>query len=213
MLDAVESVLGPDLMVWGCEFFIKEPMSPKFVSWHQDLTYWGLSDAGEVTAWVALSAATVENGAMRMVPGSQRSGIVPHRDTFAEDNILSRGQEITDGVDESRAVDVVLRPGEMSLHHGRMFHASGPNRTAGRRIALVVRYIAPAMRQTRGERDFAVLVRGEDRFGHFVNPPLPTAEFAPEAVAMVMRMDEDQTAYLYEGAARKGHRDALRAGR
>jgi ectoine hydroxylase-related dioxygenase (phytanoyl-CoA dioxygenase family) len=213
ILDPVESILGPDLMVWGCEFFIKEPMSPKFVSWHQDLTYWGLSDTAEVTAWVALSEATVANGAMRMVPESHRAGIVPHRDTFAADNILSRGQEIAGGVDESRAVDIVLRPGEMSLHHGRMFHASGPNLTAGRRIAFVVRYIAPAMRQTRGERDFAVLVRGEDRFHHFVNPPLPTVEFAPDAVAMVARMDEDQTTFLYEGAAQKGRRDALRADR
>ena len=212
IVDAVESILGPDIMVWAAEFFIKEPNSPKFVSWHQDLTYWGLSDAAEVTAWVALSDVTVANGCMRMLPGSHAGGIVPHRDTFAPDNILSRGQEIADAVDESRAVNITLRPGEMSLHHGRMFHASGPNTTDARRVGFVVRYIAPSMRQTVGARDYATLVQGEDRFGHFVTPPPPTEEFAPDMVELVRKIAADTTSYLYATADQTGQRDAVKTG-
>jgi hypothetical protein len=210
IVDAVESVLGPDVMVWAAEFFIKEARSPKFVSWHQDLTYWGLSDAAEVTAWVALSEATVANGCMRMIPGSHAGGIVPHRDTFAADNILSRGQEVVSPVDESRATAIELRPGEMSLHHGRMFHSSGPNDTDARRIGLVVRYIAPSMRQTVGRRDYAALVRGEDRYRHFITPPRPVTEFSPEAIELVSGIEADTNAYLYATAEQAGHRHGVR---
>ena len=94
LLDAASAVLGPDLMVWSAQMFTKEPRSPKIVSWHQDLTYWGLDDAEEATGWVALSPATPASGCMRFVPGSHREQIVPHVDTFGADNMLSRGQEI-----------------------------------------------------------------------------------------------------------------------
>lgn len=204
LLDPVESILGPDIMVWAAEFFIKEPHSARRVTWHQDLTYWGLDGTDEVTAWLALTPATAENGCMRMVPGSHQRGIVAHRDTFAADNILSRGQEIAVEVDEAAAVTVALEPGTMSLHHGRMFHASGPNRTDARRIGFVVRYITPAMRQTVGARDYAVLVRGRDRFGHFITPPRPTTEFADEALDLIRSIDADTRAYLYAGAAPPG---------
>ena len=114
ILDAVESVLGPNLLVWTTNFFIKEARDPSFVSWHQDATYWGLSGPDVLTAWVAFTDATVENGAMRMVPGShgEQHG---HRDTFAPHNLLSRGQEIEVEVDEARGEDILLRAGEMSL--------------------------------------------------------------------------------------------------
>jgi len=199
ILDPVESILGPDLMVWSAEFFIKEPRTPNHVSWHQDLTYWGLDSAEEVTAWLALSDVTVESGCMRFVPGSHKREIVPHRDTFAEDNMLTRGQEIAIAIDEDAAVDIVLKPGQMSLHHGRIFHASGHNRADDRRFGLAIRYISPNMRQAVGERDFAVLVRGEDRYGHFVAPPRPTGDFTPDALDMCTRIDREQAAYFYQG--------------
>ena len=99
ILDAVEDVIGPDILCWGTSFFIKEPHNPAYVSWHQDLTYWGLDPADIVTAWVALSDSTTENGAMRVVPGSHTMAQVPHRDTFRPENLLSRGQEIMVDVD------------------------------------------------------------------------------------------------------------------
>ena len=104
VLDAVESIVGPDILVWGTSFFIKEPRNKSFVSWHQDLTYWGLDPADIVTAWIALSESTYENGAMRVIPATHTMQVVPHKDTFAADNLLSRGQEISVEVDEAKAV-------------------------------------------------------------------------------------------------------------
>ena len=204
ILDAVEPIIGPDMLVWGCQFFDKGPRTSGFVSWHQDLTYWGLDRTDEVTAWIALSPATRMSGCMRMIPGSHKDEIVAHRDTFAAANMLTRGQEIAAPPDESRAVDIVLEPGQMSLHHGHIFHASGPNRSHDRRIGLAIRYIAPHMRQVAGPRDYAVLVRGEDRYGHFIEPPRPTADFAPEAVAYHDAMVAEQASYLYREVEGQG---------
>ena len=197
----VESILGPDLMVWSVEIFLKEAKSPDYVTWHQDLTYWGLDNTDEVTAWLALSDVTVESGCMRFIPGSHHRDIVPHRDTFADANMLTRGQEIAFDIEDADAVDIVLRPGQMSLHHGRIFHASGPNNSDDRRFGLAIRYITPSMRQAVGQRDYAVLVRGEDRFGHFLTPPVPTGDFTPDAMEMCTEIDKDQVAYYYQGTA------------
>ena len=164
--DPVAAVLGEDVLVFSASFFVKEPRTTSYVSWHQDLHYWGLEGDDEVTAWIALSPATPESGCMRFVPGSHRES-VDHRDTFHADNLLTRGQEIAVEVDEADAVDVVLRPGEMSLHHGRVFHASNPNRSDDRRIGLAIRYVPTSMRPMAGARFAAVLARGQDRHGHF----------------------------------------------
>ena len=173
LLAAAAQVLGPDLLVWSAGLFIKEAHTPKVVTWHQDLTYWGLDDVEETTGWVALSPATVASGCMRFVPGSHRRRIVPHVDTFAADNQLSRGQEIAVKVDEEDGVAVELHTGQASLHHGHLFHASGPNSTDDRRIGVAIRYIRPTMRQRTGERWMVRLACGEDRYGHFdlADPP------------------------------------------
>ena len=201
---AVQKVLGDDLLCWGAELFIKEPGTDKVVSWHQDLTYWGLGQSdGEVTAWIALSPATPASGCMRFVAGSHRNAIVPHRDTYAAENLLSRGQEIAVAVDEDAATDVVLQPGQMSLHHGRMFHASGPNRSVDRRIGLAFRYITPDLKQQNGDRDFAVPVCGEDRFGNFEPIPEPEANFAPAALERYERILDIHGKTQSVGAAQK----------
>jgi len=201
ILDAVESLLGPDLMVWSCEYFIKEPHTTKVVSWHQDLTYWGMDGSDhEVTAWIALSPATEASGCMRFVPGSHGQAIVPHRDTFAEDNLLSRGQEIAVEVDEADAVVAALNPGQMSLHHGRLFHASGPNVTDDRRIGLVVRYIRPDTPSTGAGRDYAMLVRGCDRTLGRINMVPPPGDFSPAAIALYEEILAAQSATLSDGA-------------
>ena len=200
VLDAVEAVLGPDILVWGAGFFLKPPRSESYISWHQDLKYWGLDGTDEVTAWLALSPATEENGCMRFVPGSHRRGIVAHSDTFADDNMLTRGQEIAVQVDERDAVPACLSPGELSLHHGRMFHASGPNRTDDWRVGLAMQYIKPSMRQVVASRDYAQLARGEDRFGHFRPLPRPKVNFDPDGVDAYARVTAAQREALYHGA-------------
>jgi ectoine hydroxylase-related dioxygenase (phytanoyl-CoA dioxygenase family) len=182
ILDAVEDVLGPNLLVWSTSFFTKEARDPAFVSWHQDATYWGLSEPDVLTAWVAFTDATVENGAMRMVPGSHGEQLA-HRDTFAPHNLLSRGQEIAVEVDDARGVDIVLRAGEMSLHHVRMVHGSPANRSDDRRIGFAIRYIPTHVRQIAGGEDGAMLVRGVDDYHHFVAERAPASDLSPEARA------------------------------
>ncbi len=206
VLEPVKAILGDDVLVISASFFIKEPATPAFVSWHQDLTYWGYDDAHEATAWIALSPSTTQSGCMRFIPGSHRREIVEHRDTFEQSNMLSRGQVLAVEVDEADAVDVMLQPGEMSVHHGQLFHSSNPNASADRRIGLAIRYAAPSMRQVSGVATFAHLVAGEDRFGHFRLLEAPTdvlahrdVENALEAIAMQERIG-------YEGSADRGKR-------
>jgi non-heme Fe2+,alpha-ketoglutarate-dependent halogenase len=182
ILDAVESILGPDILCWGSGFFAKNPNDAKYISWHQDSTYWDLSSSDVLTAWLALTPSTPENGCLQVVPGSHLLNQIPHRDTFAPGNLLSRGQEIAVEVDRSKAVDVVLKPGEISLHHVRIFHASEPNRGTGRRVGYSIRYIPTYVRQTTG-RISASLVRGVDSYHHFEPEPIPAVAFDPAAVA------------------------------
>jgi len=198
ILDVVEDVLGPNLLCWSSSFFIKEARDPAFVSWHQDSTYWGLSEPDVATAWVAFSESSVESGAMRMIPGTHREQVA-HRDTFAPDNLLSRGQEIMVEVDEVSAVDVVLRPGEMSLHHVRMFHGSPPNRSADRRIGYAIRYIPTHVRQLSDVRDTATLVRGVDAYHHFDPETPPERDLATAARAQHAAIMARQGEILYRG--------------
>ena len=182
VLDAVEDILGPNLRCWITNFFIKEANDPAFVSWHQDSTYWGLEPNDVVTAWVALSDVPHESGPMKMVPGSHKWDQLPHVDTFDENNLLSRGQEIEVEVKEEDGVEIPLKAGEMSLHHIRTVHGSGPNRHGDRRIGLAIRYIPTHVRQIR-IRDSGMLVRGVDSYGHFDEEPQPSADLDGAALA------------------------------
>ena len=183
VLDAVERLVGPDILVWGTSFFIKEPSNKSFVAWHQDLTYWGLEPDTIVTAWIALSESRSHNGAMRVIPGTHTLKIIPHRDTFAPDSLLSRGQEISVDVDGGKAVTLELEPGEMSLHHVKLIHGSAPNPSPQRRIGLAIRYLPPHVRQTAGTVDSAMLVRGVDAFGHFRAEQRPLCDLSDAAIA------------------------------
>ncbi len=200
LIAAVSEVMGPDLMVWNSGLFIKEANSPKIVSWHQDLTYWGLDDADELTAWVALSPSNLDSGCMQFVPGSHTRNLVPHNDTFDENNLLTRGQEIAVEVAEDEGVDVVLNTGQASLHHGHLFHASGPNRTDDRRIGSAIRYIPPSMKQRSGDRSLVALVSGEDRYDHFTIAGPPRGWLADEDFALCRADVEIKRRVLYEGA-------------
>ena len=180
LVSAASAVLGPDLMVWSAGLFIKEKRSSKIVSWHQDLTYWGLDDVAETTCWVALSTANENSGCMKFVPGSHQTKIVPHVDTYSEDNLLSRGQEIAVDVDENTAVVAALVAGQASMHHGLVFHSSGPNTTDDRRIGSAIRYIKPSMKQDTGDRPLVSLVSGRDLFGNFKIADAPKGRLMDE---------------------------------
>ena len=182
ILDAVEEVLGPNILCRGSSFFIKSPRDGSFVSWHQDSTYWGLEPPDVLTAWVALSDVPESSGAVRFVTASHRLPQIAHRDTVDAANILSRGQVAEIEIDESQVVGALLEAGEMSLHHVRMIHGSGANASDERRIGLAIRYAAAHVRQTKGI-DSAMRVRGEDSFGHFQPEPAPRSDMDEAAVA------------------------------
>ena len=183
LLDAVEDVLGPDILLWDSSYVIKEPGDQRQVGWHQDLTYWGLDSDELVTAWVALTPSRPDNGGLCYLPGSHREGRRPHVDTHAADSLLHRGQDASAQVDPEAVVDIVLQPGEASLHHGWTLHASGPNASTERRIGLTLQYLAPKARQTLTDKESATLVRGRDPFGHFRPEPAYSKDFEPAALA------------------------------
>ena len=171
----MSDVLGDDVLLWSMDWFIKEP-GPSFVSYHQDATYWGLEPHHVATAWVALSDAGPRTGPMRFIPGSHKGPLYEQDDTFADHNLLSRGQRVKADVDEAKGVLTPLAAGQMSLHHVRTIHGSEPNLTDDRRIGMVLRYCATDVRQTKVEGDRAILVAGEDRYGHFELIPRPTTD-------------------------------------
>ena len=200
IIEALTPVTGPDILCWSSSFFIKEPHDPAFISWHQDATYWGLSEPDAITTiWVALSPSTLESGCMKVVPESHRSA-VPHVETYGADNLLSRGQEIAVEVDERQTVPIELRPGQASMHHVLIFHGSEPNRSDDRRIGVALRYLPTRVSQTGETRDCATLVAGEDKFEHFDLEPRPTADASPEGWAAQRRSNEQAAKILFKGA-------------
>jgi len=180
-LDVVEALIGPDILLYNVTYIIKEPNTASHVSWHQDLTYWGLSHDDQVSMWLALSPATLESGCMQMLPGSHTNGVMPHDTTDDESNVLLQGQTVRN-VDTDKAVACTLKPGEASFHHGWTLHASMPNNSNDRRIGLNIQYLAPHIRQTKHDLDTAILVRGEDRYEHFGEDVPASIDLDPAAI-------------------------------
>jgi hypothetical protein len=188
VLDAVEGLIGPDILVYTCTWFIKEPESAAIAAWHQDATYFGLRPYVHVTAWLALTDATAANGCMEFLPGSHHRGQLPHQAGAVAASVNRAGQAITLEVDDTPAVHAPLRAGQFSLHHTLLMHRSQPNRSPGRRIGLAISYI-PTSAQHLGIKHKmpAMLVRGADRFGHFTLEPAPSADFDDAARAAYER--------------------------
>lgn len=190
VLDYVESICGPDILALSTHVFCKYGPSDQFVAWHQDLTYWGLEPPAEVTAWYAIEASDRENGCMRVIPGRPGDTIREHGKSDQHGNLLSINQAVTVTEEmESTAVDCVLQAGEISLHDGTVIHGSEPNRSNRRRCGVTVRYVPTSVRPVaRGPlgTDWSwrpVLVRGEDRFGHFELQPPPQFPRSSESTA------------------------------
>jgi ectoine hydroxylase-related dioxygenase (phytanoyl-CoA dioxygenase family) len=200
ILDLVEGLLGPDLLIYGVEFFIKEPQTRHIVTMHQDLTYWGLGAIdGMVTMWLALSPSTRASGCMEFVRASHKNPILPHSDTFDENNLLSRGQEVSVDVAPEDRVPIELMPGQISLHHGLTIHGSGPNSSDDRRIGAVVRYVTPEIAQQVGDKDYAMIARGADRIGNFIHYAPPRENFSAESLALYAEIRSAQAKTLMRG--------------
>ncbi len=182
VLDLVEQMIGPDILVYNVTYIIKEGHSASHVTWHQDLTYWGLDSDDQISLWLALSDASADSGCMSVIPGSHKQGPCEHILGEADDdNVLFRSQRVAD-VDESQAVCCELKPGQASFHHGWLLHNSTPNQTADRRIGLNIQFVATHVRQTKLDGYTAWLVRGEDRFGHYQAEKAATVDLDPGAL-------------------------------
>lgn len=180
VLDPVESLLGPDILCWASNFFIKQAGDSQHVPWHQDTTYWSLTEARALTAWIAFSDSTVANGCLRVARGTHTVQLA-HVETDDAASMLPFRERLVADVDVARIANVELSAGEMSLHHGRLVHGSAPNGGGSRRVGLAIRYIAADVRQMAGMRGTATLVRGRDH-GHFDLEAEPTGDFDQAAM-------------------------------
>ena len=172
LLNAVESILGPDLVVDGTLVFYKPPHDSSYASWHQDSVYSGWHLTPSVSVWIALTRSEPENGCMRVVPGSHHQGLLEHDNVLDDPNLLNRrGERLRMDVDEAQALDVILAPGEMSLHHTNIVHGSNANGSAEPRIGFIVRFVTS--RATKRERQ-VMRVRGAADCSHLrlASPPL-----------------------------------------
>lgn len=174
ILDMVEDLIGPDIILWGTQMFCKPAGDGKEIPWHQDGHYWPIRPLATCTVWVALDDSTRENGAMRFLPGSHKHGLYRHHaeegDHLALNQVLSPGQ-----IEESTARDVVLKAGQMSMHDVYLVHSSPANHSTKRRAGLAMRYMPAtsyfdrSIRSLNTVADYSTrpiwLVRGVDRSG------------------------------------------------
>lgn len=180
ILDSIEALIGPDILVWSSSFMIKDPEDGTYASWHQDSHGTRLYGDQLVSAWIALEDVDPENSAMRIIPGSHRDGSRPHRVRADRANLVIAGEHLED-VDDAPAIHVVLRAGEMSLHHFHVVHGSPPNRSRRSRIGFVVRYF-PAWMSAEGGLSSALLVRGEDPYGLHAPETPPVSHQDPATI-------------------------------
>jgi ectoine hydroxylase-related dioxygenase (phytanoyl-CoA dioxygenase family) len=184
-LDMVEDLIGPDILVTNTVFRIKEPGSRTEYGWHQDSARIRVEPAF-VILYLAITESTVENGGLRVVPGTH-DRVRPFDIVVNADGQARRRVARTRDVDVAKAVDLVLAPGEAAIFSGNLIHGSASNRSAGRRIAILTDYTAAHARQSIG-RGSGQVVRGEDRWRHFAHEPVPVGDCTHDNVLMRRRM-------------------------
>jgi non-haem Fe2+, alpha-ketoglutarate-dependent halogenase len=182
ILDRVEDLLGPDILIFTSTFFIKEPHSPTVAAWHQDSTYYGLEPREEVTVWIALTEASEAAGCMDALSFRGRPRQLSHLSRVVKNSVNRAGQVITEPLDEGAPVAMPLAPGWFSMHHGLCPHRSGPNTSSHRRIGLGLNYIPTHARPAGSVRQAALLVRGTDRYGNFEPAAWPQDELGENEV-------------------------------
>jgi hypothetical protein len=183
LLDAVEDLIGPDILLYLSTFWFKDAKDGKFVSWHQDSAYYGLDPHDVVTLWLAFSDASEEAGCMRVLPGSHRAPDQSHVETYDDDNLLVRGQSI-EGIDDSGAMTMPLKAGQFSMHHERLIHSSLPNMSDDRRLGMSFIFMPTHTRCVIGRRS-AHLVRGKDEFQHWDADPEPRHDLDPACMEAI----------------------------
>jgi len=202
IVSAVASLIGDDISLWSTVIFAKDPNSTSYVSWHQDATYMAMNSDNHVTGWFALTHSEEESGCVAVIPNTHHKGIVKHKDTFGNDNILTRGQKI-ENVDVSQSVNLVLKPGQMSFHHPWLVHGSLPNRSDYRRIGIALQtYMSPEVKPTRGEHH-VMHVQGAPLANEFVEVARPSEECTAENIEARSAANQAFSDVLYEGAKQR----------
>ena len=201
ILDAVESIIGKNILVCSTTLFIKDPKEQGFVSYHQDAKYIGLEPHNWVTAWVALTDSNEKNGCMRMWPKSHLD-IKDHNEKFNVGNLLTRGQTV-ENVPENKVKSVELRAGQMSLHHPRIVHGSGVNKSNDRRIGFVIQsYIGTNVKQTLGKNSVQV-ARGVDKFNYHEVISRPKSLMDKDNILIKKKENKYLHEILYKGSKKK----------
>jgi len=184
LLDALEDLIGPNILCWGSSFFTKKSDDNRYISWHTDSFFYGFEPRETATAWFSFNASTVEAGCVRYIPGSHKTQAIhdfhPH-----PDNLAPAGQTVRD-VDEARAVNAVLRAGQVVFHHESVVHGSLPNKSGHPRVGLSIHYCAPHVRETRFEGATAMLLRGRDTYGYWGADPEPERDYDPRCIQWML---------------------------
>ena len=203
ILDAVEDIIGQNILVAGTVLFIKEPDKKAFVSWHQDATYQGWKPYNYVTAWLAVTDTNEENGCMRMWPGSYKEKIKEHKDTFNEDNLLTRGQTIQN-VPMNETTPIVLKAGQLSFHHPLTVHGSTPNKSNSKRIGFVIQsYIGANIDQVIG-KTYVQQARGKDLFKYHEHTTRPVKLMNKKDLEFRNKANKELQKILYKDAKKIG---------
>ena len=203
ILDVVEEIIGPNILVGGTTLFIKEPDKKGFVSWHQDSKYIGFEPHNWVTAWLAVTDVNEENGCMRMWPGTHKEKIKKHKDTFNKDNLLTRGQTVQN-VPLKETIPNALKAGQLSLHHPRIVHGSSPNKSKSRRIGFVIQsYIGADVDQVSG-KVYVQQARGKDSFKYHEHAKRPVELMNKDDVALRIKANKELSKIFYNDARKKG---------
>tara|TARA_B100000579_G_scaffold38446_1_gene26867 strand:+ start:1208 stop:2032 length:825 start_codon:yes stop_codon:yes gene_type:complete len=203
ILDAVESIIGKNILVCGTTLFIKNPEEKGFVSFHQDAKYIGLEPYNWVTAWIAVTDSNEENGCMRMWKGSHKEDLKYHNQKFDENNLLTRGQTI-ENVPINKTSPVILKAGQMSLHHPKVVHGSGLNKSKERRIGFVIQsYIGTNVDQVLG-KIYVQLARGKDSFNYHEHVTRPFKLMNKKDILIRKKANDELSKIFYSGAKKIG---------
>jgi len=203
ILDAVESIIGKNILICGTTLFIKNPNEKGFVSFHQDAKYIGLEPHNWVTVWIAVTDANEKNGCMRMLPGSHKEDLKHHEQKFDENNLLTRGQTIKN-IPLDKTDSVILKAGQMSLHHPKIVHGSGLNYSNDRRIGFVIQsYIGTDVDQVIG-KIYVQKARGEDKYKYHEYSKIPLELMGKNEVTFQNKANEELSKIFYSGSKKIG---------
>ncbi len=201
ILDAVEDLIGPNILLYLSTFWFKDAHDPRYVTWHQDSAYYGLDPHDVITLWLAFTDSNPANGCVRILPRTHLGEEFVHTETYAADNLLARGQSI-DGIDESNAVDLELKAGQFSMHHERLVHGSAPNTSGDRRLGMSFTFL-PTRVSCSLEGRTAMLVRGVDDYGHWGDDREPTRDLDPVCMAAIEYLKKEYANPTIIQAAKK----------